>query len=96
MLKQIACIAAYATGFALGTYGACKAVKAIELRYPMKGNPFDNDFTLFKKRGTLSTLVGEGNKSVTTFTFLDGSKYVFECAPDEVDAKIKHYGFQPI
>ena len=96
MLKQIACIAAYATGFAVGTYAACKAVKAIELRYPMKGNPLECDIQLFKKRGTLLIVAGESGKSTATFTFLDGSKFVFEGTKDEIEAKIKQYNFQPI
>ena len=97
MLKQIACIAAYDTGFALGTYGAVKAVKAIELRYPMKGNPLDTDFTLFKKRGTLSIVAKESGAKEATFTFADGSKYVFEDTSEEaINAKIRHLNFQPI
>jgi membrane protein DedA with SNARE-associated domain len=87
MLKQIACIAAYATGFAVGTYATCKAVKAIELRWPMKSNPLECDITLFKKHG---------GKSTATFTFLDGSKFSFEGTKDEIEAKIKQYGFQPL
>jgi hypothetical protein len=50
MLKQIACIAAYATGFAVGTYATCKAVKAIELRWPMKSNPLECDIHLHVPR----------------------------------------------
>jgi hypothetical protein len=41
IIKQIACIGAYAMGFAVGTYGACKVVKIIEKKFPMQNNPLE-------------------------------------------------------
>lgn len=55
ILKQIACIGAYAAGFAIGTYGACKAVKAIEKRFPMENNPLEVKITT-GGRDTIGTL----------------------------------------
>lgn len=91
--KQIACIAAYAAGVAVGIYATCKVVNAIEKKWPMKSNPLDAKIhTGIKRQANIKLEYMENmSKARLTVKYEDGLKetVTFEGTPAAMSAKCK-------
>jgi hypothetical protein len=90
-LKQIACVGAYAAGFAVGTYGAYKAVNAIERRFPMENSPltvgFESIGVRFRVKKNEAT-----DHAIAALTSADGGREIIEGTIAEVDSQLRARG----
>lgn len=90
LLKQIACIGAYAAGFTIGTYGAVKAVEAIENKWPMKRN----SIRIQRSSAIQFTVVAtEQRNHVMATVTQNGVKQEFTGTPRQVRAQLAEKGF---
>lgn len=91
LLKQIACIGAYAAGFTVGTYGAVKAVEAIEKKWPMRSN------TIRIQRSSaivFSVTAAETRGHVLATVTTNGHKQEFTGTPRQVRAQLTERGLE--
>ncbi len=89
LAKQIACVAAYAAGFAVGSYGALKLVEAIEAKCPTK-----------KQKGILNlgpcrvlvTARPRTDAATATIKYANGRVETFGGTKTEVNEQLKEHG----
>jgi hypothetical protein len=91
ILKQVACIAAYAGGFTFGAYGAAKAVEAIENKWPMKRNTIG----VRRTHGIVFSVVNaETRGHVKATVTQNGQTKEFTGTPRQVRVALTEHGFE--
>lgn len=91
LLKQIASITAYAAGFTFGTYGALKAVDAIENKCPMKSCAIR---ITRSNAVTFSVSSAEQRGHVVASIKKNGQTQEFTGTPRQVRMQLVEHGFE--